>query len=54
MYTKYPTDYEIAVQCSLHPKTAEEKRLADAYLVMEQLIRENQDNCVYCGSPSTD
>ena len=51
MFTSYPTDYELAVHAFLHPNTETEKRLADAYLAMEDLVRENQNNCVYCGSP---
>lgn len=51
MYTQYPSDYELALQCSLHPQTEAEKRLADALLALEELVRHNQNNCIYCGSP---
>ena len=51
MYTQFPTDYELAVERSLNPATDAEKRLADAYLALHELVRNNQENCVYCGSP---
>ena len=51
MYSKYPNDHELALQYSLHPTTEAEKRLADAFLAMEELVRDNQNNCVFCGAP---
>lgn len=53
MYPQYLTDYELAVQKSLHPETPAEKRLADAYLSMQEMIRARGEDCVFCGSPTS-
>lgn len=44
--------YELAVEKSLHG-TADEKRLANAYIELYERIRDNSEDCIFCGSPSS-
>ena len=52
MSPQYLTDYELAVERSLHGSDTE-RRLAEAFLALHDQLRQNQDDCPYCGCPST-
>jgi hypothetical protein len=52
MHPHHFTDYEFAVEKSLHGSDAE-RRLAEAFLFLFEQQQHNAQDCPFCGCPSS-